>query len=119
MDGFKGLGSILGYLEVMGVMVFSFFERWVVGESDRKVKATAYMQLTACLLGSSYLSTGDAPHSSPHMSVCVCVCVCVCVYVCVYILHKHTNTHLLGSCYLSTGDAPDAEMYSSVEYIRV
>ncbi len=34
---FKGLGSILGYLEVMGVMVFSFFERWWGGESERKV----------------------------------------------------------------------------------
>jgi len=57
MDGFKGLGSILGYLEVIGVMVFSYIERWVTGETERKVQATSYMQLTCCLLGSSYLST--------------------------------------------------------------
>jgi drug/metabolite transporter (DMT)-like permease len=54
---FQGLGSILGYLEVMGVMVFSFFERIWVGEQTRKVKASSYVQLTGCLLGSSYLST--------------------------------------------------------------
>jgi len=54
---FKGLGSILGYLEVMGVMVFSFVERWFVGAEERKVKASSYMQLTCCLLGSSYFST--------------------------------------------------------------
>ena len=43
-DRFKGLGSILGYLEVMGVMVFSFFERWWVGETTRQVQATSYVR---------------------------------------------------------------------------
>uniref|UniRef100_A0A7S0F0Q5 Sugar phosphate transporter domain-containing protein n=1 Tax=Hanusia phi TaxID=3032 RepID=A0A7S0F0Q5_9CRYP len=57
MQGFEGLGSILGYLEVMGVMVCSFFERMAVGEKGRTVKAMNYMKLTMCLLGTSYLST--------------------------------------------------------------
>lgn len=37
MDGFQGLGSILGYLEVVGVMACSFIERVLVGQRDRKV----------------------------------------------------------------------------------
>jgi len=57
MVEFKGLGSILGYLEVISVMVFSSFERWLVGETGRKVARSDYMQLTACLFGTSYLST--------------------------------------------------------------
>jgi adenosine 3'-phospho 5'-phosphosulfate transporter B3 len=44
MDGFQGLGSILGYLEVVGVMVCSFFERKLVGETTRKVSVFDYMQ---------------------------------------------------------------------------
>jgi hypothetical protein len=57
MDGFQGLGSILGYLEVVGVMVCSFAERAAVGQWGCKVPALNYTQLTLCLLGSSYLST--------------------------------------------------------------
>ena len=57
MVEFKGLGSILGYLEGISVMVFSSFERWLVGETGRKVARSDYMQLTACLFGTSYLST--------------------------------------------------------------
>jgi adenosine 3'-phospho 5'-phosphosulfate transporter B3 len=57
MDGFQGLGSILGYMEVFGVMVFSFLERVISGKHERTVAASSYAYLTLCLLGSSYLST--------------------------------------------------------------
>lgn len=57
MEGFEGLGSILGYMEVFGVLVFSYLERYLVGQFTRSVKVASYMQLTLCLLGSSYLST--------------------------------------------------------------
>jgi hypothetical protein len=55
---FRGLGSILGYLEVMGVMVFSFFERLLSGENTRKV---IYMNI--------YI----------YSSVCMYVCMYACV----------------------------------------
>jgi hypothetical protein len=45
MEGFEGLGSMLGYLEVVGVMVCSFFERRFVGETTRKVSFYDYMQV--------------------------------------------------------------------------
>ena len=45
MEGFEGLGSMLGYLEVVGVMVCSFFERKFVGENTRKVRFFDYMQV--------------------------------------------------------------------------
>jgi hypothetical protein len=45
MEGFEGLGSMLGYLEVVGVMVCSFFERRFVGEKTRKVSVMDYMQV--------------------------------------------------------------------------
>ncbi len=45
MEGFEGLGSMLGYLEVVGVMVCSFFERRFVGETNRKVSFYDYMQV--------------------------------------------------------------------------
>jgi hypothetical protein len=45
MEGFEGLGSMLGYLEVVGVMVCSFFERRFVGENVRKVSFYDYMQV--------------------------------------------------------------------------
>lgn len=57
MDRFRGLGAILGYLEVMGMVVFSCFERMWVGEHTRKLDTPSYVQLTGCLLGTSYLST--------------------------------------------------------------
>jgi hypothetical protein len=46
MEGFEGLGSMLGYLEVVGVMVCSFFERKFVGENVRKVSFYDYMQVS-------------------------------------------------------------------------
>ena len=36
MEGFEGLGSILGYMEVFGVLVFSYLERYVVGQFTRR-----------------------------------------------------------------------------------
>jgi hypothetical protein len=45
MEGFEGLGSMLGFLEVVGVMVCSFFERKFVGENVRKVSFYDYMQV--------------------------------------------------------------------------
>ena len=55
MDGFQGLGSMLGYLEVFGVMFFSWVERWTLNNHEQKIKTLSYAQLTLCLLGTSYL----------------------------------------------------------------
>lgn len=49
-------GWYLGFLEVLGVTVFSFAERKLGGESGRQASLKAYAATTLCLMGSSSLS---------------------------------------------------------------
>ncbi|KAJ1412809.1 UAA transporter [Ochromonadaceae sp. CCMP2298] len=55
LPGFK-IGILLGYLEVFGVAVCSYFERLAAGETTRKASWTSYGMLCFCLLISSATS---------------------------------------------------------------
>ena len=55
LPGFK-VGVFLGYLEVLGVTICSFFERKLYGETSRKASWSSYFMLTFCLLISSATS---------------------------------------------------------------
>ena len=56
IPGFR-FGVMLGYLEVFGVTVCSFFERrYIARETQRVAPLSAYPLLTFCLLSSSSLS---------------------------------------------------------------
>lgn len=55
LPGFK-VGVFLGYLEVLGVTICSFFERKLYGETTRKASWSSYLMLTFCLLISSATS---------------------------------------------------------------
>ena len=51
-------GVMLGYMEVLGVTIWSYLERtYVSGEKGRVAPLSAYPFLTLCLMGSSALST--------------------------------------------------------------
>jgi len=58
-DGMKDKGTLmLGYAEVIGVLVFSYLERTYMtneGGFDRKAPLSAYPLLTMCLFASSSL----------------------------------------------------------------
>lgn len=88
MDGFQGLGSILGYLEVVGVMVCSFAERAAVGQWGCKVPALNYTQLTLCLLGSSYLSTVALDQINYPTKVVFRSCKLIPTMVVAFLMHK-------------------------------
>jgi len=56
IEGFH-FGVMLGYLEVLGVTVCSFFERrFIANETRRIAPLSAYPLLTICLMSSSSLS---------------------------------------------------------------
>eukprot|EP01035_Chromulina_nebulosa_P018320 gene18320-24009_t len=55
LPGFK-VGVFLGYLEVLGVAICSFFERRFYGETIRKAPWSTYFMLCFCLLISSATS---------------------------------------------------------------
>jgi adenosine 3'-phospho 5'-phosphosulfate transporter B3 len=56
VPGFQ-YGVMLGYLEVLGVTVCSFFERrFIAHETKRIAPLSAYPLLTFCLMSSSSLS---------------------------------------------------------------
>eukprot|EP00281_Chroomonas_sp_CCMP1168_P000632 CAMPEP_0206269504 /NCGR_PEP_ID=MMETSP0047_2-20121206/32324_1 /ASSEMBLY_ACC=CAM_ASM_000192 /TAXON_ID=195065 /ORGANISM="Chroomonas mesostigmatica_cf, Strain CCMP1168" /LENGTH=397 /DNA_ID=CAMNT_0053697991 /DNA_START=86 /DNA_END=1279 /DNA_ORIENTATION=+ len=90
MDGFEGLGSMLGYLEVLGVMSFSLMERISIGDKEQRVKWTSYMQLTLCLMGSSYLSTVGLDMINYPTKVVFRSCKLIPTMVVAVLIHKET-----------------------------
>jgi len=101
IPGFN-FGVMLGYMEVIGVCVCSYFERTCIAkETGRVAPLSAYPLLTFCLLSSSALSNMALNYINFPTKVVFRSCKLIPTMVVASVLNKKTFTSLEYSCALA------------------